>query len=64
MSMVIQQKIGVSNIKNPYLIRVFYDIIIDKVAIKLSYNKTAKGFLLTSSNLVRNTRNHCNYLLF
>ena len=38
MSMVIQQKIVVSNIKNPYFIRVFYDIILDSMTNKLSYN--------------------------
>lgn len=35
--MVIQQKKHVSNIKNPYIIRVFYDILFDKITNKLSY---------------------------
>lgn len=43
--MVIQQKNKVSNIKNPYNIRVFYDILFDKLTNKLSYKVALAMFL-------------------
>ena len=43
--MVIQQKNKVSNIKNPYKIRVFYDILFDNIPNKLSYKLAVVAFI-------------------